>query len=199
MDRFAAGQQVREALSAVIEPELRRAITDLGFVSAVSIDGGRVHVRLRVPSYFRLRRHGWMILADARAALGVLPWAEAVDLCFADDRGGGRIDPGAQALDDGSVAERQRSDLRRAAFLDRQLHLIRSLLDRGLRRGELVALTVGDLPVSAESAVYLQRRAEMLLPIEAGAPLLVTEDGRPVGADEIDDHLARLRVTTARG
>jgi len=196
MDRFAAGQQVREALTAVVEPELGRPITDLGFVSDVSIDARRVHVRLRVPSFFQLHRHGWLILADARAALGVLPWAEAVDVCFADDGAGGRIATGARSLDDDASAG-QRSDVRRAAFLDRQQHLVRSLLDQGLRRGEIRALTVADLPGTATSAVYLQRRAEMLLPTDARAPLLVTEDGRPVAADEIDDYLARLRVTAA--
>jgi metal-sulfur cluster biosynthetic enzyme len=197
MDRIAAGQQVRAALSAVVEPELGRPITDLGFVSDVSIDDRRVHVRLRVPSFFQLHRHGWLILADARAALGVLPWAEAVDLCFADDGTGGRIAVGAPSHDADAASDGQRSDLRRAAFRDRQLDLLHSLLERGLRRGEIWALTVADLPVTATSAVYLQRRAEMLLPTDARAPLLVHEDGRPVAAGEIDDYLARLRVTTA--
>lgn len=198
MDRFTAGQQVREALGAVVEPELGRPITDLGFVSDVSIDAGRVHVRLRVPSFFRLQRYGWLILADARAALGTLPWAEAIDLCFADDDVGGRADASVPPLFDEPVSERQRSVIRRAVFLDRQLRLVRSLLDRGLRRGELHALTLADLPMTAESAVYVQRRSEMLLPTDARAPVLVTEDGWSVGAEEIDDYLARLRVATTR-
>ncbi|HSJ45676.1 MAG TPA: hypothetical protein VK923_13435 [Euzebyales bacterium] len=50
--------------------------------------------------------------------------------------------------------------------------------------------------MTAHSAVYLQRRSEMLLPTDARAPVLVTEDGRPVAAEDVDDHLARLRVTT---
>lgn len=195
MDRFTAGQQVREALGAVVEPELGRPITDLGFVSDVSIDAGRVHVRLRVPSYFRLQRYGWLILADARAALGALPWVDAIDLCFAAAAVGGRADASVPPLFDEPVSDRHRSDIRRAAFLDRQLRLIRSLLERGLRRSELGGVTLSDLPVTAESAVYKQRRAEMLLPTDARAPLLVTEDGRPVGADEIDDYLTRLRGT----
>lgn len=195
MDRFTAGQQVREALGAVVEPELGRPITDLGFVSDVSIDAGRVHVRLRVPSYFRLQRYGWLILADARAALGALPWVDAIDLCFAAADVGGRADASVPPLFDEPVSDRHRSDIRRAAFLDRQLRLIRSLLERGLRRSELGGVTLSDLPVTAESAVYKQRRAEMLLPTDARAPLLVTEDGRPVGADEIDDYLTRLRGT----
>jgi metal-sulfur cluster biosynthetic enzyme len=194
MDRFTVGQQVREALSAVVEPELGRPITELGFVSEVSIDGGRVHVRLRAPSFFQLQRYGWLILADAHAALGVLPWVEAIDLCFAADGVGQRTDVGVPPPFDAPVSERQRSDIRRTAFLDRQLRLVRSLLDRGLRRSELGTLTLADLPVTAESAVYVQRRSEMPLPTDACAPVLVTEDGRPVAVDDIDDYIARLRA-----
>ena len=195
MDRFTAGQQVREALSAVVEPELGRPITELGFVSDVSIDGGRVHVRLRVPSFFQLQRFGWLILADARAALGVLPWVEAIELCFAGDGVRDRTDTGVAPPFHEPVPEHQRSHVRRTAFFDRQLRLVRSLLDRGLRRRELGSLTLADLPVTAESAVYVQRRSEMLLPTDGRAPVLVTEDGRPVAADEIDDYLAHLGAT----
>lgn len=193
MDRFTAGQQVRAALAAVVEPELGRPITDLGFVAGVAIDGGGVHVRLRVPSFFDVRRYGWLILADARAALSALPWIQAHDLCFAHDEG----DPAPVRPDD-PVSERQKSEIRRAAFLDRQLRIVRSLFDRGLRRSELHALTLADLPRNPATAVYLQRRVEMLLPTSSQAPVLITEDGVPVGVDEIDDYVARLRVTSPR-
>lgn len=193
MDRFAAGQQVRVALAAVVEPELGRPITDLGFVSGVAIDAGRVHVRLRVPSFFDVQRYGWLILADARAALSVLRWIKACDLCFAQGEG----DPTTLRLDD-PVSERQKSEIRRVAFLDRQLRTVRSLFDRGLRRSELHALTLADLPMNPGTAVYLQRRVEMLLSTSPQAPVLITEDGVPVGVDEIDDYVARLRVTIAR-
>lgn len=184
---------MRQALSAVVEPELGRPITELGFVAGVSIDADRVHVRLRAPSFFRLQRHGWLVLADARAAIAVLPWAETVDLCFA----GAAAGVGPPVPHDVPPSEEEKAAIRRAAYLDRHLHLIRSLLDRGLRREEIRVLTLADLPPSAASAVYLKRRAEALLPIDPGSPVMVTDDGLPVHAADVDEYLARLRSTSA--
>jgi metal-sulfur cluster biosynthetic enzyme len=189
MNESAAGRQVREALNAVVEPDLGRPITELGFVAGAAVDGGRVHVRLRVPSFFRLERYGWLIVADARAALSALPWADTVEVCFTDDH---PLEPF-----DVSASEQRRSDVRRAVFLERQHRIVRSLLDGGMRRTELCRMTVADLAPTAETAVYLQRRAEVLLPTDSAAPLLMTEDGWPVRAEDVDDYLARLRVATA--
>lgn len=52
---------------------------------------------------------------------------------------------------------------------------------------------VGDLAKVPETAVYLQRRSELGLPITEEAPLAVTEDGSPVSHAEIDDYLVRIR------
>ncbi len=189
MDTADPGQQVRAALHAVIEPELGRPVTALGFIGGVVVDGGRVHVRLRVPPFFRRTRYGWLIQADADAAVRSLPWVEATDVCFDDVAGvPATTDP---------VAERMRDDIRRTAFLQRQYRLLRDLLDRGLRRAELSRMTVGDLPPTAESAVLLRRRVELGLSVEPDAPVVVTETGAPVFPDEMDDHVARLRSLAA--
>jgi metal-sulfur cluster biosynthetic enzyme len=184
MDTADRGQQVRAALHAVVEPELGRPVTALGFIEGVVIDGGRVHVRLRVPPFFDRDRYGWLIRSDADAALRSLPWVEATDVCFGD--------PGAPPTDDG-----RRDEVRRAAFLHRQYRLVRELLDRGLRRSELSRLRLGELPPTAETAVLLRRRHELGLLVDADAPVVVTETGAPVLPDEMDDHVARLRAATA--
>ena len=190
MDTADPGQQVRAALQAVVEPELGRPVTALGFISGVVVDGGRVHVRLRVPPFFRHAWYGWLIQADADAALRSLPWVEATDVCF-DDLGGA----GPAAEEPG--AQRVREDLRRTAFLQRQSRLLRELLDRGMRRSEITRLAVGDLPPTAENAVHLRRRVELGLSVDADAPVVVTETGVPVFPDEMDDHVARLRALAA--
>jgi hypothetical protein len=58
---------------------------------------------------------------------------------------------------------------------------------------------VGDLITTPGTAVYLQRRSELGLPVGDEAPLAVTEDGRPVSDAEIDDHLARIRRIAVGG
>lgn len=190
MDTADPGQQVRATLHAVVEPELDRPVTALGFISGVVVDGGRVHVRLRVPPFFRRSRYGWLIQADAEAALRSLPWVDATDVCF-EDLGGGppvELDP---------VAEHMRDDVRRTAFLQRQYRLLRDLLDRGLRRSEICRMRVGDLAPTAETAVHLRRRAELGLSVDPDAPVVVTETGAPVLPDAMDDHVARLRSLVA--
>lgn len=190
MDTADPGQQVRAALQAVVEPELGRPVTALGFISGVVVDGGRVHVRLRVPPYFRRSRYGWLIRADTEAALRSLPWVDATDVCFEDLDGG-------SAADGDPAADQQRDDVRRTAFLQRQYRLLRDLLGRGVRRSEISRMRIGDLAPTAETAVHLRRRAELGLSIEPDAPVIVTETGAPVRPDDIDDHVARLRTLAA--
>ena len=188
-----AGQQIRDALYAVRDPQLDRPIIELGFVAGVHIDSGRVHVRLRLPTYFCASELAWLMVADAKAAVHALPWADSVEVCLEDQVGA------AQSFGDSSSAfaiddpDDLWQALRRTAFLTRQHTLLRNLLERGLRRAELCTLTIRDLPPTSEAAVYLQRRAELRLSIDDDAPLVVTELGMPVAPDEIDDHLARIR------
>lgn len=191
MDTADPGQQIRAALHAVVEPELGRPVTTLGFISGVVIDGGRVHVRLRIPPFFCRARYGWLIQADAEAALHSLPWVDASDICFDD------LD-GAPPAESDPVTEQQRDDVRRTAFLHRQYRLLRDLLDRGTRRSEISRLRVGDLAPTAETAVHLRRRAELGLSLEPDAPAVVTDTGGPVPPDAMDDHVARLRSLAAR-
>ena len=44
--------KVRAALGTVRDPELDEPLTDLGFVTAIELDGDSVRVHLRLPTYF---------------------------------------------------------------------------------------------------------------------------------------------------
>ena len=195
-DLQAAGQQVRDALGAVRDPDLCRAGTDLGVGEGVSIDGGRVHVHLRLPTYFGATDLAWLIVADARAAVGALPWVDSVEVCLRGrhelhgPQAVGQLGPPAGS---GNDPERVRRACR-AAFATRQYEIVRGFLDQGFRRSELCHLVVGDLPGTPETAVYLQRRAEAGLPVVGDAPLVVTEDGADVIDVEFDGYLAALRA-----
>lgn len=198
MDREEAGQQVREALAAVVDLEMDRPITELGFLAGVTIDGARVHVRLRAPSYFRAQRYGWLVVADADAAVTALPWVDAAEVCLDD------AEPQHLAADraitdlvgdlTGAGSDDAQQDVRRLAFAVRHHRVLRELLDKGLRRVELCRLLLADLPDTPETAVYLRRRGELGLPVASTAPLVVGDDGRTVLEEDIDDHLARLRA-----
>jgi metal-sulfur cluster biosynthetic enzyme len=204
LDQQTTSQQVRDALAAVRDPELDRALTELGFVDGVTIDGGRVHVRLRLPSY-STPDSAWLVTADARAAVAALAWVELVEICLGAIATGRESEveatpnhPGcswAEPVDVGAG----RQGIRRKAFGARHYEILCGLLERGIPPAELCRMHVGDLITTPGTAVYLQRRSELGLPVGDEAPLAVTEDGRPVSDAEIDDHLARIRRIAVGG
>jgi metal-sulfur cluster biosynthetic enzyme len=199
LDPEAAGQQVRDALGVVRDPELQRAVTELGFVGGVSIDGTRVHVYLRLPAYFGATDLAWLVVADARAAVAALPWVDSVEVCLRGDHGvhhphrpgdmPGTPSDGAAGLDD------DQRQVCRIAFHARHLELIRGLLEHGVGRAELGGLSIRDLRMSPETAVYLQRRGALGLRVDPDAALVVTESGD--GVTDIDGYLAQLRALTS--
>ena len=75
---------VWDALATIEDPELPIAVTDLGLIRAVSIDGGRVHVTM-VPTFSACPAIGVM-REDIRRRLGALPGVDevAVELSFAE-------------------------------------------------------------------------------------------------------------------
>lgn len=202
LDPQVAGQQVRDALGVVRDPELDRAVTELGFVGGVSIDGGRVHVHLRLPTYFGATDLAWLLIADARAAVAALPWVDSVEVCLRAHHG---VDHSHQPIDvlgrplDGTVDDLDEAQRQvcRTAFLLRHHEVLRGLLEQGMPRADLRDVRVGDLPVSPRTAVYLQRRAEFGLPVDPSAPLVVTEDGGEV--IDLDGYLGRLRAFVSGG
>src|SRR5690606_26288660 len=69
---------VRTALSRVIDPEIRRPITELDMIREVAVEGGRARVDLRLtivgcPAADRIE-------ADVRAAVLGVPGIDAIDL-----------------------------------------------------------------------------------------------------------------------
>jgi len=194
---------VRDALGAVRDPELDEAITDLDFVSFIRVDGGAVEVRLRLPTYFCAPNFAWLMVADAHRAVGVVPGVDHVDVQLEEHVTADEINTGVArnagfdgsfpGLADGGLDD-LRAVFRRKAFLARQHRLLAGLRADGVDGAELCAQQVGTLPPGPETAVYLQRREELGLPVDADAPLVVHTDGSPVPPADLEDHLARIRT-----
>lgn len=196
---------VRQALRAVRDPELDEAITDLDFVASITVEGSTAHVRLRLPTYFCAPNFAWLMVADAREAVGAVPGVETVDVRLDDHYASDEINAGVAAdagfggsfpgLADGGL-EHLRATFRRKAFLSRQHRLLAALRADGVDGPALCDLRVGALPPGPETAVYLQRRAELDLPVDPDAPLVVDTEGRPIRPHELADHLARIRTVS---
>lgn len=78
MSDVALAERVRASLARVIDPELRRPITDLGMVGAVEVTGGRARVELKLtivgcPAADTIER-------DTRAAIASVPGVETTEL-----------------------------------------------------------------------------------------------------------------------
>ncbi len=189
---------VMAALSTVRDPELDEAITGLGFVGAVEVDGSRVGVRLRLPTYFCAPNFAYMMVADARNAVRAVPGVSqalvSLDDHFASDEINSGVGDGQSFQDTFTdLADDELGELRslfnRKAFLVRQEKLCRLLLARGLQAEDLATVKLGDLPPSPETDVYLERRAELGLDPAPEAPFLVGAGGDAVGAAKVSDHL----------
>jgi metal-sulfur cluster biosynthetic enzyme len=194
---------ILEALAGVRDPELDEPITELGFVAAVEVDGGRVAVRLRLPTYFCAPNFAYLMVADARAALLRLGGVDEAAVALEDHFAGGEI---GAAVSSGSgfgeafpgQADGELDELRdlfaRKAFLARQARLADVLLRAGQTVEALADMRVRDLPAGPEADAYLARRRERGLGASAGAPVFVRPDGDRLAPDGLARQLRMART-----
>jgi metal-sulfur cluster biosynthetic enzyme len=195
--------RVLAALGTVRDPELDEPLTDLGFVTSLELEGDRVLVRLRLPTYFCAPNFAWLMLADAQTAVAAVPGVSQVEIALEDHFTAEEINQGVAArgrfqdsfdgLADDELDE-LRLVFRRKAFVARQQRLVRALLDAGTGAQELIELRLGALPPSEELATYLDRRAELGLDVAATAPLVDTA-GAAIPHERLQDFLRWARVT----
>jgi metal-sulfur cluster biosynthetic enzyme len=191
------------ALSRVRDPELDEPITELGFVSELRVDGGRVDVRLRLPTYFCAPNFAYLMVADARAELEAVPGVERAHVALEDHFASDEINGGVD--DDQAFAatfpgqavgglEELRSIFDRKAFVVRQGRLCEALIAQGRRAEDLPRMRLGELPALPETTEYLERRKRLGLDVTAQAPLLLRPNGEPIDADDAPRQLRFART-----
>jgi metal-sulfur cluster biosynthetic enzyme len=179
---------VEAALAAVRDPELDEPITALGFVKSVEVDGDRVTVHLRLPTYFCAPNFAWMMVADAERAIAPIARARVLlDDHFASDE----LTTTSSFRDAfPGEADAELDDLRdlflRKAFLARQ-----HAAWEAHHPSTLAEVPPGD--------PYLRRRAELGLDMSPDAPFLVTPAGAPVTDPERHLRLARATRVSIEG
>lgn len=191
------------ALSKVRDPELDEPLTDLGFVSALEEDEGRVTARLRLPTYFCAPNFAYLMVTDAKKALLSIPGVTEVNVVLEDHFASDEINSGVGANESfratfEGLANDELGDLRalfnRKAFLVRQEKLCREVLGAGGHPEDLPSLRLADLPSSPAAERYLERRAELGLDMSPGAPVVVTANGTRVAGTRIEEHLRFART-----
>ena len=206
----ALGQQVWSALDTVLDPELDESIVALEFVKSCTVSddpdgpGALATVRLRLPTFFCSPNFSWLMVADAHDAVSAVPGISRVDLALVDHFVSEVINQGVAARS-GFVAAfpgeavEELDDLRasfiRKAALAGQERVARPLVNTGTTPEELAELRLGQVPPSVDLDRLRSRRAQVGLPHDDDAPLLLHPDGEPVTAAQVPLHLRRSRLT----
>ena len=198
--------RVLAALDAVRDPELDEPITTLGFVSECIVSAaGDVVVRLRLPTYFCAPNFAFLMVADAYDVVSALPEVRSADVALVDHFASAEINAGVAARAGfavsfageaiGELDELRRTFLTKAVLAGTD-QVCRPLLAAGLDPAALTAMTLGDMPPSAQLERLCRRRAELGLRTDPAAPLLVDPGtGEPITGAAVSLHLGRARLS----
>jgi len=204
-------QEVWARLDRVTDPELDEPVTSLGFVTSVAVDGARVHVGFRLPTYWCAANFAFLMADDMRREISALPWIRDVKVELGEHMYAETINAG---LDEGrSFRETFGADARedlvelrqtfvRKSFQRRQEQVLQGLLGAGQAAATIMAMTVADLrtlPGDADLVAligrYLQRRGQPGEFDEASVAF-VDVAGQPIPAAALGPYLRRLRSVT---
>jgi metal-sulfur cluster biosynthetic enzyme len=199
---ISAGE-VLDALSAVRDPEIDEPLTDLGFVAQVHVDGGRVDVHLRLPTYFCAANFAYLMVADAVKAVRALPEVSDVTMTLDDHFASGEINGAITAGGDfdaafpgESVGELPalRDLFTRKAFTARQSRLCDALLRAGRTLEELADTRLGALDGSPELTRCLELRERLGIDASPSSPAFVLADGSALDAEGLSRFMRVARL-----
>lgn len=201
--------EVLARLARVTDPELDESVTELGFVTGVSVsESGLVAVGFRLPTYWCAANFAFLMADDMRREVKALPWVVGVSVELGEHMYAETIN---RAMIDGlsfqdAFAEEADGDLdalRRIfdikAFQRRQMAVLDGLLSAGHDIRSLLELDISALRSVANDpenvrliARYLQRRA---IPGPDGdhEPAFVDEAGIAVTVESYPAHRRLLR------
>lgn len=213
-----------ERLDLVNDPELDEPVTDMGFIEALNVAGdGDVEVAFRLPTYWCSPNFAFLMADDIHRELSALPWTREVRVTLHDHMFADRLNAAVaggrgfeEIFDDLSTGEDMaalRDKFARKAFDRRQEAVILGLRAAGWTDEAIVSMTAGALDeadfmpasrtdASDEIAAEARRQRPRYLALarrqgQVAAPgdrAFVQFDGARIRAEELEDHLGRLRA-----
>jgi metal-sulfur cluster biosynthetic enzyme len=196
-------ERVLLALEKVRDPELDESLPRLGFVAGVEVDAGDVTVRLRLPTFFCAPNFAYLMVADAREAVGRIDGVGEVLVDLEDHFASAQINDavrdrsgfaGAFPDETSDELEELRSLFQRKALTARQGGLGDALLEAGATAAQVAATTLADVSRRPEVARCVELRRALGLPHEPGSPALVGGDGGAIEAGMLDRYLRVARL-----
>ena len=192
------------ALGGVLDPELDRPITELGFVASLEINThSRVRAELRLPTYFCAPNFAWLMVADARDALAAVPGVGGVEVVLLEHFVSDEINAGVAAVSDFSATlepgaadadlAELRSTFERKAHLAAQERLARVLIAAGTSASDLAGVSVAAASTlaPAETEGVLRRRSRLGV---SSAFALCADDGAPLSGERMPGWLRFART-----
>ncbi|MCW6508857.1 metal-sulfur cluster assembly factor [Lichenifustis flavocetrariae] len=207
--RTAREAEVWAQLDGVSDPELDEPVTDLQFVTSVTVDAeNRVAVAFRLPTYWCAANFSFLMADDMRAAVVALPWVRSVEVRLGEHMYADTINAGlAKGLSfedtfgaeaDGNLDDIRRTFLRKA-FQRRQAALIDHLVKAGFALSWIAVVTIAGLKAitfepEASKLVrrYFERRA-VVGPMRDEAFAFIDVDGARLQPETLLVYLRNLR------
>ncbi|MGB0659802.1 MAG: iron-sulfur cluster assembly protein [Mangrovicoccus sp.] len=206
--------EIWECLDAVTDPELDEPVTDMGFIELIEIsDINKVRVGFRLPTYWCSPNFAFLMAIGIRQAVMSLPWVvdcfvQLNDHCFGERVNDG-VNSGQNYHDvfaeycDGARLDQVVEKFQAKAFDRRQETVLLGLQALGYSATDIVSMTLGTLCnvffTGEEEQRQLPRYLELLqsrgLATKARDLAFPTWAGQPINAQELSEHLGRLRST----
>lgn len=206
-------QEVKLALAQVRDPEIDAPIDELKFITDTQIDGDRVTVFFRLPTFWCPANFAFMMADDMRNAILDLPWVKQFELCLDDHFAADEINEGVskgrsfEAIfpqESGRDIAGTRRTFDEKSFLSRQGKLIEYLRRRDLPQDEIFSLKLSEVDqlTLASDAVfrdhvknYIARRTDLGLSAMPEDTLIVDVKGVAVATSRQEQHLIQIRRT----
>ena len=206
--------EVRAAISSVRDPEIDETVAALDFIVDVRIDDGAVEIALRLPTFWCPANFVYLMAGEMRAAVRALHWVRSFRMQLVDHFAADEINRGiteglefadvfpGQARGDLSVLRRTFAE---KAFLMRQGELISFMTRQGSSGAFLLQTRIDEFERLADGQggrlrelwdAYLEKRAEIGLPMAADAVALTDAEGIAIPVDGLTDHMRELRKVT---
>ena len=210
IDHEARHQEIWRALSAVCDPELDEAVTELGFIQEVSIcTDGDVRVKFRLPTFWCSANFAYLMASDMRDAIARLAWTRKVSMQLMDHFVSAEVNSGSssgksfqdifQSEAEGDL-EGIRSIFRRKSFQKRQEALLRYLLGGGETIPDLSRMCLAELNqlnLDNEGGVfrtrYIQARSALGFCPHSSVSAFHDVQGRALDPGELANYLQQLR------
>lgn len=206
--------EVWDCLAAVSDPELDEPITDMNFVESVAVsDDLRVRVEFRLPTYWCSPNFAFLMAFGIRSEVLALPWVRGIEVHLMDHCLGDEVNKGVNSGRpfheifaencDGAVLKEVVDKFLAKAFDRRQEVILLGLEAQGRAVDEIVGMRLGTLKRVRFTGEDELRQLPRYLDILATCDLASADEdlafptwqGQPIAADDLKDHLGRLRST----